>query len=392
MIVGAVWYRTNCETSEIFGNRAVANRTYIVNPIFCQPPNHPKDVSMNDERIDPPITDLTRPPARLTRRSFLTMTAVAGGLLAAGGLVQAGRRGEIATVREERLLMGTVIHLAVVAPDVDQGKAAIVKTFSAMERLIELFDYRRPQSALATLNRTGSIANPPAEFHELLTLAQTVSVQSDGAFDITVFPLLDGYGRGETDLAPYSHLVDYRRLHVETDRVHLDRPGMAVTLDGLAKGRVIDEGVAALRGLGFDQVLVESGGDLAVLGRRGDGAPWRVGVAHPRDQSAGKLLASLDLAGGALATSGDYMNYFTQDFSAHHIVDPRTGRSPAELAGVTVMAPTAAQADALSTALMVLGPVQGQALAAQWPDVEALFVTKTMEQIHTPGFPTMTGV
>ncbi len=107
----------------------------------------------------------------------------------------------------------------------------------------------------------------------------------------------------------------------------------------------------------------------------------------PGPGPAGQLLATLDLADGALATSGDYMNYFVQDFSAHHIVDPRTGHSPTELASVTVMAPTATEADALSTTFMVLGVAQGLALATRLSNIEALFVTKTLQQHATSGFP-----
>lgn len=327
----------------------------------------------------------------ITRRSFLTITAAAGGLLAVGGFAKLGGGRQPITVRDQRLLMGTVIHLAVVAPDAGQGQAAIDATFSAMERLIGLFDYRRADSALGLLNRDGELANPPTELTALLTQAQAISALSDGAFDVTVQPMLDAYRRGETDMTQANRFVDYRRLSVDEGRIRLEQPGMAVTLDGLAKGRVIDEAVTSLRRLGFDQVLVEAGGDMMGLGRREKGMPWRVGVANPRPTTqTGQLLATLDLSDRALATSGDYMNYFVQDFSAHHIVDPRTGHSPTELASVTVMAPTATEADALSTTFMVLGAAQGMALAATLPSVEALFVTKTLQQFATSGFPKTT--
>ncbi len=333
---------------------------------------------------------MMHPSTGMTRRSFLTITAMTGGLLAAGGVARLGRSdassSQPVTVRDERLLMGTVIHLAVVAPDAVQGQGAIAATFSAMQRLIGYFDYRRADSALGILNRTGELANPPAEFTALLAQAQAISALSDGAFDVTVQPLLDAYGRGESDPTPYATLVDYRRLSVDAAKISLGQPGMAITLDGLAKGRVIDEAVTTLRGLGFDRVLVEAGGDMMGVGQRADGTSWRVGVANPRSKS-GELLATLDLADGALATSGDYMNYFVQDFSAHHIVDPRTGHSPSELASVTVMAPTATEADALSTTFMVLGVAQGLALATRLSNIEALFVTKTLQQHATSGFP-----
>ena len=341
-----------------------------------------------------PAQETAATPAPMTRRAFLAITAATGGLLATGGFVHS--RGDTpVTMREQRMLMGTVIHLAVVAPSARQGRAAIADTFAAMQRLTALFDYRQPQSALSTLNRQGRIDRPAPPFTALFVLAQRISELSGGAFDVTVLPLvnayrLNAYQQGELDISPYRRLVDYRHLHVEANGIYFDQPDMAVTLDGLAKGRVIDEAVATLRQNGFDRVLVEAGGDLVGRGRRIDDAPWRVGVTHPRSP-AGQLLATLEMTDGALATSGDYMNYFAQDFSAHHIIDPRSGHSPAELASVTVMAPTATEADALSTTLMVLGVDQGQALVAQLPSVEALFVTKTLQQIRTPGFPLAAG-
>ena len=337
------------------------------------------------QRTKFPTVAQTAPQQRITRRSFLTITAVAGTLLAAGQAVNLTRqRGQI-MVRDQRLLMGTTIHLAVAAPSESDGKAAIDATFAAMQRLIALFDYRRPDSTLSTLNRDGIVHDAPTEFMALLALAQTIGAQSAGAFDVTVQPILDARRRGEADLVPLLALVDYRRLHVDSRSIYLETPGMAVTLDGLAKGRVIDEAVASLHSVGYDHVLVEAGGDLAGRGSRMDAQPWRVGLAHPRNNSA--LLTTVNLVDAALATSGDYMNYLAQDFSAHHIVDPRTGVSPSELAAATVLAPTATEADALSTALMVLGVEQGKTLLAQRPGTEALFVTKSMEAIRTEGFP-----
>lgn len=337
------------------------------------------------QRTKLPAVAATPVQPRMTRRSFLTITAVTGGLLAAGKAVNLTRPPRQIPVREQRLLMGTTIHLEVIAPSESAGRAAIEATFAAMQRLIALFDYRRPDSTLSTLNRDGVVHNAPGEFIALLALAQTIGAQSAGAFDVTVQPLLNARHRGAADLAPLLALVDYRRLHVDSSRIRLGTAGMAVTLDGLAKGRVIDEAVASLRSLGYEHVLVEAGGDLAGRGERMDAQPWRVGLAHPRNNNT--LLTTVNLVDAALATSGDYMNYLAQDFSAHHIVDPRTGVSPSELAAVTVLAQTATEADALSTALMVLGVEQGKTLLAQRPGTEALFVTKSMEEIRTEGFP-----
>lgn len=310
----------------------------------------------------------------ISRRRFLQITAAAGTLLVGGRL--AARR-EAHTIRETRTLMGTVINLAVVTPDARAGRDAVARTFAEMARLIALFDYRQPQTPLARLNATGRLAAPPGELVELLTLAQRYGELTGGAFDVTVKPLLDG--RDAT--------VDYRQLRIGESEIRLLQPGMAVTLDGIAKGRVVDGAVTVLNSLGFGSVLVEAGGDLFGGGARADGSPWHVGVTHPRVVN-GPMVATFAISARAVATSGDYQHYFSPDFSMHHIFDPHSGRSPVELASATVLAPSATDADALSTACLVLGRDAGLALLERLPNVAGLFVTKAMERVATTNFPT----
>ena len=314
--------------------------------------------------------------AGISRRRFLQITAAAGALLVGGRLLS---RHPLHTSRETRTLMGTVINLALVTPDREAGQEAVERTFAEMARLILLFDHRRPEAALARLNETGRLASPALELLELLellSLAVHYGELTGGAFDVTIKPRLDGNP---------AH-VDYRQLAISPWEIRLDKPGMAVTLDGIAKGRVVDGAVASLAACGFDNVLVEAGGDLFGGGARADGSPWRVGVAHPRAGN-GALLATFAIGARAMATSGDYQQVFTPDFSQHHIVDPRTGRSPAELASATVLAPSATDADALSTACLVLGKDAGLALLEQLPHVAGLLVTKEMARFATRDFP-----
>ena len=111
-------------------------------------------------------------------------------------------------------------------------------------------------------------------------------------------------------------------------------------------------------------------------------------AANPRPTAETAVLAIFPVTAQAAATSGDYQNNFTPDFGLHHIVNPATAVSPSELAGATVLAPSAADADALSTALMVMGSVNGLALAERLPHVEALLVAKDLQIVRTSGFPT----
>ena len=322
------------------------------------------------------------PPHTFSRRHFLQITAVAGSVFLGGRWLQHLGR-QKTTVHKTRLLMGTVINLSLVTDDLQQGEQAIAATFAAMERLIALFNWRQADSPLAILNSQGILQNPPAELVQLLQEAQEYSQLSEGAFDVTVQPVLAAAHSG----APTGNLqqrVNYRRLEVTETQIRL-APGMQITLDSIAKGRVVDGGTAVLQSYGFPNVLVEAGGDLLAKGAREDGQPWYLGITHPRQTHT--VLSQIQLTEQAVATSGDYQHSFSEDFSTHHIIDPRTGASPVELASVTVLAPTATAADALSTAVMVLGSEAGLALIEQIPQTAALIVTKEMEIKRSTQFP-----
>ena len=321
------------------------------------------------------------------RRDMLKITAVSGALLMGGKLVGSRFLSRPQSIHETRTLMGTVINLALVTDDKQAGQAVIAATFAEMERLITLFDHRQPEAQLAVLNHAGKLIQPAPELVEIMNLALEYGRLTDGAFDISVKPVIDDLKNGGSGRAA-AYLVDYRQVTVEKDRITL-QPGMAVTLDGIAKGRVVDGATAVLEANGFTNVLVEAGGDLWGQGLRLDGTPWRVGVANPRPTADTAVLAIFPITAQAAATSGDYQNSFSPDFGLHHLVNPATAVSPPELASVTVLAPSATDADALSTALMVMGPAAGAALAERLPHVEALLVAKDLQIVRTNGFPTI---
>jgi thiamine biosynthesis lipoprotein len=323
-----------------------------------------------------------------TRRDMLKITAVAGTLALGGKLVANCWLPRPQTIRETRTLMGTIINLALVTDDKRAGRAVIEAAFAEMERLIDLFDHRHPEAQLAILNRDGQLPKPAPELVDLMNLALGYGRLTNGAFDITVKPVIDAL-KSDGGNQEATRLVDYRKVAVNNDMIAFNQPGMAVTLDGIAKGRVVDGAVTVLQANNFSDILVEAGGDLWGQGQRLDGAPWRVGVANPRPTAETAVLAIFPVTTQAAATSGDYQNSFTPDFALHHIVDPATAVSPLELASATVIAPSAADADALSTALMVMGPDKGLALAKRLPHVEALLVAKDLQIYRSRGFPAL---
>ncbi|MBL8096122.1 MAG: FAD:protein FMN transferase [Anaerolineales bacterium] len=321
----------------------------------------------------------------VNRRGFLKIMAFAG--LATGLGIAARRRFEAVTVRVSRALMGTVVNFAITGSDRAQAEAGLAAALGEMERLIALFDHRRAESALGRLNAVGELLNPASDLVEVLRHAVELSARTRGAFDVSVKPVLGAYQAGSADVSGLRGLVDYRQIGLSESAIRLNRPGMALTLDGLAKGRVVDGAVDALRAHGFAHVFVEAGGDLRASSADRGSSPWQVGIQEPR-ADVGALAHRFSVTDGSVATSGDYLNAFTADRSLHHILDPRTLRSPEALASATTLAPTAMAADALSTALLVLGPVEGLALVEDLPGVEALLITKDGQRLFSSGFPT----
>jgi thiamine biosynthesis lipoprotein len=322
----------------------------------------------------------------LSRRDFLKITALAGAALGIGATAahRLLQLGELQKISETQYLMGTLVNFVVIAQSEAEGRNAIDKTAAEMERLIQIHDYRKADSPLGRLNATGATHHAPPELVATLRQALHFGELSRGAFDITVKPLLDALRENRPPSQALKKLVDYRLLHVSDDEIRLARHGMSVTLDGIAKGSVVDGGVAILRGLGFENVLVEAGGDM-MANSAPDGETWKIGVTHPRLNA--ELAASFSVQNKAVATSGDYMNRFSADYSSHHIIDPHSGASPSQLASVTVIASSAAEADALSTTLMALGVQDGLALIEQLPDAAAFLITKDLEMVRSRRFP-----
>jgi thiamine biosynthesis lipoprotein len=339
---------------------------------------------------EPVVPSANRGPSR---RQALRLTAVAGIGLALGGGVAADlvRRGRLHRVSVTRTQLGTAVNVTVVHPSADHAHRMIEDAFAEFERLESIFSRYRAGTAVSRLNRDGVVADAPSELVEVMTRALDYSRLSGGAFDVTVAPVLNLYVSrfAKTDVPPAEDeitaalaLVGWQGVRIEGSTIALERPGMAVTMDGIAKGFIVDHAVAVLMREGADRVMVEAGGDMSTTG--GDDDPWRIGIQDPHDLHG--TLGVLQLRGEALASSGDYMQYFTPDRRLNHIIDPRTGRSPEQSSGTTIRAPKAIDADAVSTSVFVLGPVEGIALLDRLDGVEGMLVTKTGEQVTSKGF------
>jgi len=291
-----------------------------------------------------------------------------------------------------RVIMGTFSRVVVVARSEEAGRTCIQEAFKVQRRIESLMSYHRPDSELNQVNR--SAAEGPVPVHpltfEVLQQAVRFSALSDGAFDVTVGPLIDLWRAASDANAPPSEaaLVEARRK-VGYDKLVLDEKdmtvkfavaGMRIDLGGIAKGYAIDKSIEAIRKHGALGGMVDIGGDIRCFGRPPQGQKhWRIGLQDPaqagEDLAGGEPLLVLQLSDAAVTTSGDYRRYTTVAGERQsHIMDTHTGRGANQFASVTIIAPDATTADALPTAVSVLGPQKGLALIETVDQVEAVLI------------------
>jgi thiamine biosynthesis lipoprotein len=328
----------------------------------------------------------------ISRRKALFLSLGAGAALGCGGFAAWRPPAVFAPVSRTAWALGSDVSITVHGLARAAAERALDAAFAELETVESVMSLYQPDSQVCRLNRQGFLDQPHPYLVQVLRAAESTSRQTDGALDITVQPLWDLHrmakqqGRlpSDDELAAAKSRVDWRRVSVTAHRIDLGGSGTSITLNGIAQGFAADRARSALAAHGVQQALINTG-EVASLGSRSAGNPWSVGIQHPRNTDAYTAVAALN--GRSLATSGDYETTFTADFRTNHIFDPRTGRSPAELASVSIVAPTALEADALSTAAMVLGAEATLRLVERLPGVDALLVGKDSRTFRTPGFP-----
>lgn len=326
-----------------------------------------------------------------SRRDVLKIVAAAG---ASGFALHALHLDPRLRHTETRLLMGTIVNITLLGVSQADAREAAGRCLDRMQALEGVFSRFQPGSQVSVLNRDGVLPAADPHLVDLMRTARRISELTDGAYDITVKPLYDLYAQraaqsalpGEQEIAQVMQKVGYEKIHIEGQRVSFAVPGMAITLDSIAKGYIVDAGVQVLQTLGYTDVFLEAGGDLMAAGQREDQQDWSVGIRAPRF-SDGSLQARMGVTDRAVATSGDYFQPFSADFSQHHILNPRTGHSAPDLASATVTASTVTWADGLATALMALGMERAHRLVETLDGVEAYLVGKDLSVWASPGFP-----
>jgi thiamine biosynthesis lipoprotein len=250
------------------------------------------------------------------------------------------------------------------------------------KRLVNIWDETTEISHFNRFNATEPFP-VSAEFAKLVQYALNFSAQTGGAFDPTVKPLVDHWGFGPKTaseaLEEVMKTVGWQKVQIKNGALVKTHPRLQLDLSAIADGYGADCAADVLRESGCSNFLVEVGGELVAEGTNRSGKPWRVGIESPETGKAfgEKIFQTVEISGKALATSGDYRNFKIRDDGTHfsHIIDPHTGK-PAEsdVASVTVIAARCTDADALATALCVLGSEKGFQWLEKHPEFEAFFI------------------
>ena len=344
-----------------------------------------------------PSEAVLRMMSRMRRLPLLLLACIAVcGLTAPLGCAPPGAAAEPALLETRGRTMGTTYMVKLSDPPASLPDDWRQQLDLELRRVNDQMSTYLQASEISRFNRSESTDWFPvsAQTAAVVEYAQHVAEATDGAFDVTVGGLVDAWNFGpsqRTDEPPEPERIEqlrsqmgFRHLQVRTDPPALKKaiPQLSVDLSAIAKGHGVDRLIERLRAMGVANAFAEIGGEVRVIGVRGS-RPWGVGIQRPDDQS-GSILVALPLTDGAVATSGDYRNYFeSQGQRFSHTIDPRTGRPVTHhVASVSVYADNCMKADAWATAITVLGADAGLQAARQ-QKLETLIVVRDGQQLRS---------
>jgi FAD:protein FMN transferase len=305
----------------------------------------------------------------------------------------------VAVESPNKIVMNTIAKIIAVAPDEKTARLSIDSAFEKIYRIEKLMNRYDPNSQLSQVNRLA--AKEPVkvdrELFDILRQSVYCSRLSDGAFDITVGPLVDLWRKcAEANSMPIDEQLAEVKKIIGCDKLLLDAndfsvrfaaEGMKLDLGGIAKGFAVDLAITQMKKAGTIGGLIDLGGQIGCFGTTEKKGKWIVGVRNPAKSEDNKIIARLALSDAAVSTSGNYERFYKiGDKHFSHIFNPATQKSADELKSVTIIASNGAQADALSTAVSVMGAQKGLKLIEEIPDTEAVIIKSgSNELIKTSG-------
>ncbi len=334
--------------------------------------------------------------SRLRRRDFLKLAA-AGGLALSIPVFGSRLGSRLATSVESQPIstsfnaLGTTV-IIVIEDEISVEYAnqlfnSVSNKISELQTILTRFP---GGTDLCNLNQCGKLEDPSPNLVNLLQEATKYSESTEGSFDVTVEPvlnLLQGYLSGQpfpsdSQFDSCLKLINFEKVEVSESLVSFGNQGMGATVDGIGMGYILDKSIDILKSNGIKSAYINFGGTLETIGSRLDGSPWEVGIIDPLNPT--KTMGSIYLKDQAVATTGDYEDYFTSNKEYYQIISPFTARSPLFSHSASVVASTALMADPLAVTLMVDDPDAGMNLIDSFP-VEGLLYTDNNGVMTTSG-------
>lgn len=317
------------------------------------------------------------------------LVLIFAGLFLLGFLIAKGESDNVEIIKKTKILIGTVVEIQVRDADEEKARQAITNAFEEIKRIEELFSSYNEESIVWKLNH-GKMKGQRLqnELFDIVTFSDSIWKISDGAFDVSLGNLIELWGfSSELPSVPSNEKLaeklaasGWKNVQLKNEKSILISQNTKLDFGAVAKGYAVDKAVQILEQSKVSAALVNAGGEI-----KGFGYDWVVGVQHPRNKS--EIFGKIKLNGMSVATSGDYEQYFEKDEKRyHHILNPKTGMPADGCQGVTIICRENKLADALATAVFVLGREKGLQLVEKLNEVEAMIIDSNGNTITSKNF------
>lgn len=306
-----------------------------------------------------------------------------------GFFIARNNNDELKTIKRTQILLGTLVEVQVRDTDEKKAEYAISKAFDEIKRIDDLFTTYSEKSPVWKINiSSDTVIKVDEEIYSLLVLCDSVTKLSDGCFDVSLDNLTKAWGfYTDNPQLPSRTAIDSALLLSGWENIKLldvnrikKKKGVGLNFGAIAKGYAVDKAIDVLQSLGIESALVNAGGEIKVIGSN-----WKVGIQHPRDER--DIIAAIRLDNNSVATSGDYEQFFEVDgIRYHHILDPNNGYPAKGLQSVTIINQSNTFADALATAVFVMGKDKGMNLIETIDNTEAMIVDSEGKIFYSTGF------
>ncbi len=296
---------------------------------------------------------------------------------------------EIKTIKRTQILLGTVVEIQVRDADDKKAEDAISKAFAEMKRIEDLFTTFDNKSPVSRINNSAdTIINVESEIYNLIVLCDSITKLSNGCFDVSLNNIIRIWGfDSDNRQIPEASVIDsalklsgWKDVKLFGENKIFKQRKVELNFGAIAKGYAVDKAINILRKSGIKQALVNAGGEVSVIGNN-----WIVGIQHPDEINS--IIKRIKLNGYTVATSGDYEQYFeVGGVRYHHILDPETGYPSKGLQSVTIINKSNAFADALATAVFVMGEEKGMKLIESLDDTEVMIIDERGRISYSTGF------